>query len=144
MNVGKNNHIDIDSSAAFELATRSNGIPRNAVLQFQNVFEFSLIYNSGIINRKIVLECLALHGIDTKGLNETQRDILRILSRSQKPVGQESLSQISGVGIEALTKLYEPPLLALGFIKRSSTGREITPAGRAHIKANVRKYGLCH
>jgi Holliday junction DNA helicase RuvB len=138
MNIAKNNNIVIDSSGAYEIAIRSGKVPRNAVLHFVNVYEFALKYNNGRINRKIVLDCLLLHGIDLAGLNDVQRDILRILSRTQKPIGQESLSQISGVGSEALVRLYEPPLLAAGFIRRSSTGREITPQGRAHLKlANV-------
>jgi Holliday junction DNA helicase RuvB len=126
MNISKNNNIDISADAAYEIALRSGGIPRIAIVHFVR-------YNKGIINHKYTIDCLDLHGIDKKGLNNIQREILKTLSSSKTPMGVENLSQRIGVGVEALTKIYEPPLLSIGFIKRSSTGREITNAGRAHI-----------
>ncbi len=133
MKVSENNKINIDSDAAYEIAVRANGIPRIAVLYFVNVYEYALKYNNGIITRDIVIDCFELHSVDKKGLNDVQHEILKILSTSKKPIGVENLSQRIGVGVEALTKIYEPPLLSLGFIKRSSTGREITNAGKTHI-----------
>ncbi len=133
MKVSENNKINIDSDAAYEIAVRSSGIPRIAVLYFVNVYEYALKYNKGIITRDIVIACFELHNIDKKGLNDVQHEILKILNNSKKPMGVDNLAQRTGIGVEALTKIYEPPLLSIGFIKRSSTGREITNIGRAHI-----------
>lgn len=133
MNVAKNNGIDIDTAAGYEIAVRSNGIPRIAVLHFKNVYDYALMYNKGVINHTVAMNCLSLHGVDRSGLNDVQREILKVLSISKKPIGADNLCQRVGIGIEALIKLYEPPLLSAGFIKRASTGREITQAGRAHL-----------
>jgi Holliday junction DNA helicase RuvB len=138
MQVAKNNQINIDSEAAFSIATRSFGIPRIALSHFQNVFEYALKFNDGVINNSMVLKCFELHEIDKKGLDGVQIRILQILSSSKKPIGGESLAQAVGVGLEGLFKIYEPPLLSAALIRRSSTGREITNAGRAHIRANMR------
>lgn len=138
MNISKNNNVDCDAAGAYEIASRSGGIPRIAVLHFVNVYEYSLKYNKGVINHKIVIDCLNLHGIDKRGLNEVQRQLLNILRASPKSMGAESLAQRLGVGVEGLVKIYEPPLLQIGFIERKSTGRTLTSAGRAHLKADVR------
>lgn len=133
MNVSKNNHIDIDASSAYQISLRSNGIPRIALAHFSNVYEYALKYNSGIINDKMALDCFSLHGIDNKGLDEVQLEILKILSISKKPKGAENLCQAAGIGVEALLKIYEPPLIIAGFIKRSTGGREITRDGLRHL-----------
>ncbi len=135
MNVARNNHIDIDNAAAFEIARRSNRVPRNAVLHFQNVYEYAIKYNKGVINHDVVCSAFDLHEIDDNGLGIVQRDILKTLSRANgSPMGAANLAQRIGVGVEALLNLYEPYLLSIGFIERTSTGRKITPAGIKHLQ----------
>lgn len=139
MQVAKNNNINIDSEAAYSISLRSFGIPRIALSHFSNIYEYSLKFNNGVINNTMALDCFDLHDVDKKGLDDVQLQLLKILSFSKKPMGAENLSQAAGVGLEGLIKIYEPPLLSAGFIRRSNTGREITPAGRAHLKLNIRK-----
>ncbi len=142
MQVGKINKIDIDAEAAYLIATRSFGIPRIALSHFSNIYEYSLKFNDGVINNKMAVDCFDLHDVDKKGLDGVQIQLLKILYLSKKPMGAENLSQAIGVGVEGLIKIYEPPLLSAGLIRRSSTGREITPAGREHIKLNIRKCNI--
>lgn len=129
----RNNKIDINATSAYQISLRSNGIPRIALAHFSNVYEYSLKFNSGLINDKMVLDCFSLHGIDIKGLDEVQIEILKILATSDKPKGAENLCQSVGIGLEALTKIYEPPLISAGLVKRSSIGREITKDGLKHL-----------
>ncbi len=133
MNVAKNNKITIDTPGAWEIAIRSNGVPRSAIAHLINVYEFALKHNAGTINQNITKAGLELHDIDNRGLNEVQRKILKILSRSQTPLGANNLAEMAGIGIEGLTRIYEPFLISSGFIKRLTNGRTITPAGRAHL-----------
>ncbi len=136
MNVGKNNDIDIDNSAAYEIAIRSNGIPRNAILHFQNVYEYAIKYNKGIINHTMASSALSLHEIDPKGLGMVQREILKALSKTTKPLGAANLCQRIGIDQESLLNIYEPYLLSIQFVERKSTGRVITQAGLAHLSKN--------
>lgn len=136
MNVGRNNDIDIDTSAAYEIAVRSNGIPRNAILHFQNVYEYAIKYNKGIINHSMASSALKLHDIDTKGLGMVQHEILKALSKATKPLGAANLCQRIGIDQESLINIYEPYLLSIQFVERKSTGRMITQAGLIHLKKN--------
>ncbi|MCJ7773453.1 MAG: AAA family ATPase [Desulfobacterales bacterium] len=135
MQASKNNKIDIDATSAYKISLRSNGIPRIALSHFSNVYEYALKYNSGMINDKMVSDCFSLYGIDTKGLDEVQIEILKILAKSKKPMGAENLCQSAGIGVEALLRIYEPPLLSAGFMIRSPGGREITKNGLKHLNS---------
>ncbi len=137
MNVAKNNDIDIDTEAAFEISLRSNGVPRNAILLFQNVYEYSIKYNHGIINHAMACSAMSLHEIDPRGLGVIQREILKALSKSQKPMGAENLCKRVGIEIDSLVNLYEPFLLSIGFVERRSTGRIITQLGLAHLNKTM-------
>lgn len=133
MNVAKNNKISIDSAAAYEIARRSNRVPRNAVIHFQNVYEYAIKHNRGNINHDVVCATLNLHEIDEYGLTAVQREVLRALSLAKAPLGVDNLAQRVGVGKEALVSLYEPYLMSIGFIVRTSMGRKITALGERHI-----------
>jgi len=136
MNVARNNDIEIDTAGAYEIAVRSNGIPRNAILQFQNVYEYAIKYNKGIINHAMASSALSLHEIDPKGLGMVQREILKALSKATKPLGAANLCQRIGIDQESLLNIYEPYLLSIQFVERKSTGRIITQAGLAHLNKN--------
>jgi len=136
MNVARNNDIEIDTAGAYEIAVRSNGIPRNAILQFQNVYEYAIKYNKGIINHAMASSALSLHEIDPKGLGMVQREILKALSKATKPLGAANLCQRIGIDQESLLNIYEPYLLSIQFVERKSTGRVITQAGLAHLNKN--------
>lgn len=134
MQAAKINKIDINSDAAFSISLRSFGIPRIALSHFTNVYEYSLMYNNGVINNIMALKCFDLHDIDEKGLDIVQTQILKALSLSRKPMGAENICQSVKVGLEGLLKIYEPPLLSIGFMRRTSVGREITQEGFKHLK----------
>jgi len=136
MNVARNNDIEIDTAGAYEIAVRSNGIPRNAILHFQNVYEYAIKYNKGIINHAMASSALSLHEIDPKGLGMVQREILKALSKATKPLGAANLCQRIGIDQESLLNIYEPYLLSIQFVERKSTGRVITQAGLAHLNKN--------
>ena len=57
MQVAKTNQIEIDSTAAYTIATRSFGIPRIALSHFSNIYEYGLKFNNGVINKKMVVDC---------------------------------------------------------------------------------------
>lgn len=140
MNVAKNNDIEIDNSGAYEIALRANGIPRNAILLFQNVYEYAIKFNKGMINHKIACSSLQLHEIDPKGLGMVQREILKALSKAPKPLGAANLCQRIGIDQESLINIYEPFLLSIGFIERKSTGRVITQIGLAHLNKTLHSF----
>lgn len=133
MQASKSNEIDINSEAAFSISLRSFGIPRIALSHFSNVYEYALKFNNGVINNMMALKCFDLHDIDDKGLDIVQIQILKTVSSSKKPMGAENICQSVKIGLEGLLKIYEPPLISIGFLRRTSVGREITREGLKHL-----------
>ncbi len=128
MAVAKNNKIPIDSDAAYEIAIRSQNIPRNAiVVNLLNVYEYAL-QTDGKINSEIVMECMDLHQIDDRGLTQQHRLILKCLD--SKPLGLQNIAQRTGISEVSILKDYEPYLIQIGFIERISRGRILTAEGR--------------
>ncbi len=134
MNCAKNNSLSIDSRSAYEIAVRSNGVPRIALNNFQNVYEYSKSAG-GKMDLKTTEDALSLHGIDSYGLNPQQRQILKTLDTV--PLGLQNIESRTGISPESILNFYEPYLLQIGFIERTSRGRVLTPAGKKY-KATIR------
>ena len=131
MAVAKNNKISIDSDAAYEIAIRSQNIPRNAiVVNLLNVYEFAL-QTDGKINSDVVSACMDLHQIDERGLSQQHRLILKSLD--SKPLGIQNIAQRTGISETSILKDYEPYLIQIGFIERIPVrGRILTELGRKY------------
>jgi len=129
MNCAKNNNLSIDSRSAYEIAIRSNGVPRLALNNFQNVHEYSKS-NGGKMDLKTTEEALSLHGIDSYGLNQQQRAIIKTLDT--QPLGLQNMESRTGISQESILNFYEPYLLQIGLIERTSRGRILTPAGKKY------------
>lgn len=129
MNCAKNNNLSIDSRSAYEIAVRSNGVPRLALNNFLNVHEYSKS-NGGRMDLKTTEEALALHGIDSYGLNQQQRQIIKVLDTI--PLGVQNIESRTGISQESVLNFYEPYLLQIGFIERTARGRILTPAGKKY------------
>lgn len=138
MNAAKRSKFDIDGPAAYELASRSCGIPRLALIQnLMSAYRYALMHNKGIINLKMANEALKLLGIDNIGLSNDQRRILTVLHNYNHPMGINNIAQGVGMGIEEVLKFHEPFLIRSGLVERRGTGRVITQAGKEHILRKV-------
>ncbi|MCS7239694.1 MAG: Holliday junction branch migration DNA helicase RuvB, partial [Candidatus Bipolaricaulota bacterium] len=74
-------------------------------------------------------------GIDKEGLDELDRRILEVMIErfDGGPVGLETLSAALGEDPETISELYEPYLIALGFIRKTPQGRVVTERAYAHL-----------
>ena len=86
---------------------------------------------------EIADEALELLEVDGAGLERFDRDLLRaIVERfGGGPVGLSTLAVALGEEAETIEDVYEPYLLQLGFLQRTSRGRIVTELGRAHVGA---------
>ena len=87
------------------------------------------------INADLVHESLSLHQVDGRGLDTSDRRLLRLLldGHGGGPVGLETLAASLGEDPTTLETVVEPFLLQLGFLQRTPRGRIVTPAGRQHL-----------
>lgn len=119
---------EIDEEAARELAKRSRGTPRIANKLFKRVRDFALVEGEGIIDLDITREALDRLKIDQIGLDETDKElILTIIDKfNGGPVGIDTLATSVGEEVSTIEDMYEPYLISIGFIKRTSRGRIAT------------------
>lgn len=120
--------MPITDEAAFELATRSRGTPRIANRLFKRVRDFAMVKRSEDITLEITEEALERLKVDKIGLDNTDRDILLAIINKFNggPVGIEALSSSIGEEVTTIEDVYEPYLLQIGLLKRTSRGRVVT------------------
>ena len=129
---------NIEEDAVKEIALRSRGTPRIANRLFRRVRDFAQVLNDGTIDLDITKSSLDRLKIDSIGLDDVDIRYLKgIIERYHGgPVGLEAIA--SAIGEEAITieDVYEPYLLQIGFINRTSRGREVTTLAYRHLKIN--------
>ena len=123
----------IDENAVSELAKRSRGTPRIANRLFRRVRDFAEVLNEGIIDCNTALDKLK---VDKLGLDDVDHRYLRGIIEKFKggPVGVEALANSIAEETTTLEDVYEPYLLQIGFIQRTSRGRVATEKAYEHLK----------
>ena len=127
--------IEIDETAAMEIARRSRGTPRIANRILKRVRDYAAVLGDGNIDLNIAKIALNKLEIDDLGLDQTDRNILlAIINRyNGGPVGIEALSATTGEELDTIEDVYEPFLMQLGFISRTPRGRIALPAAYKHL-----------
>mgnify|MGYP004665337101 FL=1 len=118
----------ITDDAAYVLATRSRGTPRIANNLFKRVRDFALVDGLDYIDVDVTNKALDRLKIDAKGLDETDKEILiTIINKfNGGPVGIDSFATAIGEEVSTIEDMYEPYLIQIGYIKRTSRGRIVT------------------
>lgn len=127
--------IDIDSSAAGEIARRSRGTPRVANALLRRVRDFAQVKGDGKIDIIIARYALESLNIDTYGLDEIDNKLLLTIMDKFKggPVGLNNIAMAMGEDAGTIEDVYEPFLVKEGFIKRTPRGREVTELAYQHL-----------
>ena len=120
--------MEITDEAAYTLASRSRGTPRIANNLFKRVRDFALVEHLEVVNTEITNKALDRLKIDKKGLDETDKEILLTIMDKFNggPVGIDSLATSIGEETSTIEDMYEPYLIQIGYIKRTSRGRIVT------------------
>ena len=128
--------VSIDDDASFELAKRSRGTPRIANRLFKRTRDFALVMGNGIIDLNITKLALDRLKVDDMGLDEVDISLLKsiIYKFNGGPVGIDALSASIGEEVSTIEDVYEPYLLQMGFLKRTSRGRIVTKSAYDHLK----------
>jgi holliday junction DNA helicase RuvB len=128
--------IDIDAEGASSIAQRSRGTPRIANRLLKRVRDYAIINGNGNIDLSIAEDALSKMDIDPLGLDLTDKKIIEtiILKFNGGPVGVGTIAVSIGEEINTVEDVYEPYLLQLGFIKRTSKGRVATEQAYSHFR----------
>ncbi len=128
-------NIEIDETAATEIARRSRGTPRIANRLLKRVRDYAAVLGDGNITIEIARVALNRLEIDEIGLDEIDRKILDALINTYmgKPVGIDTIAVTIGEEPETIEDVYEPYLVQVGFIARTPKGRIALPAAYEHL-----------
>ena len=133
--------ISINNEASYELAKRSRGTPRIANRLLKRVRDFALVKGNGNIDIDIVNLSLKRLKVDNLGLDDTDYQLLKSIVEKFNggPVGIDAIAASIGEEITTIEDIYEPYLLQLGLLKRTSRGRTVTEKGYEHLKLSYQE-----
>ena len=132
-------HIEIDEEGALEIASRSRGTPRIANRLLRRVRDYSQVRGSGVIDLPTAQGALSMLKIDELGLDAVDRRMLTAMIEIFKggPVGLDTIAAYTGEDAGTVEDVYEPYLLKLGFIARTTRGRVVLPDAYRHLEYPV-------
>ncbi|MEI6528050.1 MAG: Holliday junction branch migration DNA helicase RuvB [bacterium] len=127
--------VEIDDAAKEEIAKRSRFTPRTANYLLKRSRDLAQVRESRL-SKETVMEALNMLGIDEMGLNATDRALLTVIEDKFNggPVGLNTLAAALSEEMATIEDVYEPYLLQLGFIERTTRGRVITEKAKQHLK----------
>ena len=130
--------VEIEDSAAKEIAMRSRGTPRICNSLLRRVRDFAQVEGNGVIDLKIARYALDKLHIDKLGLDSIDNKILRTIIEKFKggPVGANTLATAISEDQGTFEEVYEPFLIKEGFILRTQRGRIATDLAYKHLGIN--------
>ncbi len=131
----------IEKAGADEIAKRSRGTPRIVNRLLKRVRDFSSVLGHDEITESDAKLALNKLDIDELGLDGTDNALLSAMidKFNGGPVGLETLCATINEDVNTLEDVYEPYLLQLGFIQRTSRGRQCTVKAYEHLGRQIPK-----
>ena len=134
-------NIGVEEKAAALIARSARGTPRVVNRLIRRVRDFAQIKGQELITLAAVEEALQRLEVDSLGLEQHDREILRIIIERYNggPVGAETLAISIGESVDTLEDYYEPYLIQAGLIQRTPRGRMVTSLAYKHL--NLKQAG---
>lgn len=120
--------VELSEDAAKLLGGRCRGTPRIANRVLRRCRDVAQVRGTGIINAQAASKTLDMLGIDSEGLDPTDRRILTTMIDmfDGGPVGIGTISAAMGEEQNTLEEVYEPYLIQKGLLNRTPRGRVAT------------------
>lgn len=127
--------IEIEDDALKLVSIGSRGTARVGLRLLRRVRDFAQSKGISVVDENIVKDTMTLLGIDSLGLENIDREILRIMLNNfgGGPVGLSTLAASVSEDISTIADVHEPFLMKVGLIKRTSRGRVLTEKGIKYI-----------
>ena len=133
--------FSIDKEAALEIAKRSRGTPRIANRLLKRVRDYAQVINDNKVDLKLTKLALEKLKVDRLGLDDTDYNLLKSIIEKFNggPVGIDALASSIGEEQTTIEDVYEPYLLQIGFLKRTTRGRVVTKKAYEHLNIEYNK-----
>lgn len=127
--------MQIEDDAIKTIANSSRFTPRVANRLLKRVRDYAEVKDEKVITENTARKSLDLLDIDPIGLEKMDRRILEVIIQKFNggPVGLQALAAASSEEEDTIEEVYEPYLMQLGFIERTSRGRIATELAYQHI-----------
>ena len=128
-------NVEIKPEAISMIAARSRFTPRIANRLLKRARDYAEVRGKGIITTELAQEALDLLEIDHLGLESLDRKILGAIIKNfgGGPVGLQTIAASVMEEDDTIEEVYEPYLMQLGFLERTSRGRLATPRAYEHL-----------
>lgn len=129
-------NVNLEPSAAAEMASRSRGTPRIANRLLRRVIDYAQVhYDSPDLTLPAAQAALNLFEVDPAGLDRLDRSVLHALCTrfNGGPVGLTTLAVSVGEEAETVETVCEPYLVREGFMTRTPRGRMATLKTWQHL-----------
>ncbi len=127
--------IEIHKDAVRAISERSRFTPRTANYFLKRCRDYAQIEKVSL-SQDVVEKALKMLGVDHLGLNNADRDILKVMINKfgGRPVGLNTIAAALSEEQATIEEVYEPYLLQLGLIERTPRGRSPTDKAYAHLE----------
>jgi len=133
--------VESDTQGVDEIAQRGRGTPRVALRLLRRVRDYAQVRANGVITREVAREALNLLEVDSLGLDEIDRRVLKTVIEKYQggPVGLSTIAASISEEPDTIMDVVEPYLLQLGFLDRTPQGRTATRLAYDHLKLQYPK-----
>lgn len=127
--------VQIDDVSLREMAMRSRGTPRVANRMLKRVRDFAQVSGKDVIDHEITKRALDALGVDSIGLENLDREILKVIIERFKggPVGIDTIAAATGEDRVTIEDVYEPYLIQKGLLHRTPKGRCVSEKAYEHL-----------
>jgi len=127
--------IESEQKGLNTIAQRARFTPRVANRLLKRVRDYAQVKGKGIITETIAKEALDMLEIDEMGLEPADRNILKAIIEKFEggPVGLDSIAAATSEEKDTISDIYEPYLMQMGFLTRTSKGRMATKEAYKHL-----------
>jgi len=127
--------VSIDDKGAQQIAHRSRGTPRVANRLLRRVRDYVDVKAEGKITSEEAINALDMMEVDILGLDEVDRKILLTIIENFNggPVGINTIAAAIDEEKETIESIFEPFLMRIGFLERTTRGRKVTQKAYGHL-----------
>ena len=127
--------VDIDENGARQIARRSRGTPRVANRLLRRVRDYAEVIAEGKVTTQEANKAMDMMDVDALGLDDVDRKILTTIIENFAggPVGISTIAAAIDEEKDTIESIYEPFLMRIGFLERTTRGRRATPRAYQHL-----------
>lgn len=127
--------VNIDDPGAQHIASRARGTPRVANRLLRRTRDYADVIADGQITIKEATKALDMMEVDSLGLDDVDRKMLLTIIENFRggPVGISTIAAAIDEEKDTIESIYEPFLMRIGFLERTTRGRCVTEKAYKHL-----------